>query len=170
MSYLSKYTFKFFQSLAISLTGWTEFRIFRFPFLLFHPRLSLSLCRSCFHLHMRDIRRVLIMLPDRWPLSSSFHKIAARGGTTYYVPGTPSHTVFHSDRPHWDRLNVVALKRGDSGVNFSVCIKRALKLYGANSVTPWSALIAFWWVTNWKIFNTCSNSPIVHIFAVRFLF
>lgn len=37
--------------------------------------------------HMWDIRRVLIMLLDRRPLSSPFHEIPARGGTTYYVPG-----------------------------------------------------------------------------------
>lgn len=52
--------------------------------------------------HTRDIRRVLIMLPDHWPLSSPFHEIPARGGTTYYVPGSsvPSHTIFHGDRLH----------------------------------------------------------------------
>lgn len=90
--------------------------------------------------HTWDIRRVLIMLLDRWPLSSPFHEIPARGGITYYVPGpsVPSHTVFHGDRLHWDHLNVVALKCGDSGVNFSARIKGVLKLCGLNFVVPCS--------------------------------
>lgn len=73
--------------------------LFASLFLFFHPHVFAFLL--CFHLHMRDIRRVLIMLPDHWPLYSSFHKIPARGyDTTYYVPGASSHSVFHCDRLH----------------------------------------------------------------------
>jgi len=118
--------------------------------------------------HMRDIRRVLIMLLDRWPLSSPFHEIPARGGTTYYVPGpsVPSHTVFHGDRPHWDRLNVVALKRGDSGVNFSARIKGALKLCGLNFVVH-SAVVR----ANCVLIGDKSNSDnVVHIDATILYF
>lgn len=86
----------------------------------------------------RDIRRVLIMLLDRWPLSSPFHKIPARGGTTYYVPGpsVPSHTRYSTAIvPIEIVLMFVALKRGDSGVNFSARVKGALKSSGGlNSV------------------------------------
>lgn len=75
----------------------------------FYFRFSHSFTHAVAWRHTRDIRCVLIMLLNRWPLSSPFHEIPARGGTTYYVPGpsVPSHTVFHGGRPHWDRLNVV---------------------------------------------------------------
>lgn len=60
------------------------------PFRILSPTTSAFLLalHSRFRLHTRDIRRVLIMLLDRWPLSWPFHEIPARSGTTYYVPGS----------------------------------------------------------------------------------